>query len=141
VEEVYLPMTDRFRQRQRDGARLARELCRWQHRLEQDWPDLRFGEAEVHLEDKLWKFRVEVYLGKVAPSSVSVELYANPRNGQEAVRIPMVRGPKIGEAPNGYVYHGEAEATRPVTDFTPRIIPAHPSLVVPLEDHHLLWQK
>jgi starch phosphorylase len=141
VEEVYLPMTNRFRQRQRDGARLARELCQWQYRLGQDWPDVRFGEAEVHLEDKLWKFMVKVYLGKVAPSSVSVELYANPLNGQEAVCIPMVHGQKIEEASNGYIYHGETEATRPAADFTLRIIPAHPSLVVPLEAPHILWQK
>jgi starch phosphorylase len=141
VAEVYLPMTARFRQRNSGGGRLARELCKWQHRLGQDWPGVRFGELEVHLGDRRWQFRVEVYLGKVAPSSVSVELYANPLNGEDAVRIPMVRGPRIGEAPNGYVFQAEAEASRPAADFTPRIIPAHPSLVVPLEDPHILWQK
>jgi len=141
VEEVYVPMTARFRQRNREGARLAKELCRWQDRLGQNWPGVHFGEVEVHLEDNLWKFRVKVYLGKIAPSSVSVELYANPLNGQDAVRIPMVRGQKIGEASNGYIYRGETGAARPAADFTPRIIPAHPSLVVPLEDSHILWQK
>jgi starch phosphorylase len=141
VAEVYLPMTERFRQRHRDGARLARELCRWQEQLEQNWPDVHFGEVEIHLGDKRWEFRVKVYLGRVAPSSVSVELYANPSNGQDAVRIPMVRGPKTGEAQDGYIYHCEAGASRPAADFTPRIIPAHPSLLVPLEDWHILWQK
>jgi starch phosphorylase len=57
------------------------------------------------------------------------------------MRIPMVRGPKTGEAQDGYIYHCEAEASRPAADFTPRIIPAHPSLLVPLEDWHILWQK
>jgi starch phosphorylase len=141
VAEVYLPMTARFRERHRDGARLARELCQWQKWLEQDWPEVHFGEVEVHLGDKRWEFRVKVYLGKVAPSSVRVELYADSRNGEEAVHIPMARGPKIGEAPDGYIYEGEAEASRPAADFTPRIIPAYPSLVIPLEDSHILWQK
>mgnify|MGYP001145664311 CR=1 FL=1 len=89
----------------------------------------------------MWKFKVKVYLGKIAPSSVSVELYANPLSGQDAMRIPMVRGEKVEEASNGYIYRGETKAMLPAAYFTPRIIPAHPSVSVPLEDSHILWQK
>ncbi len=141
VGKVYIPVTNRFRQRLSDGAHLAKEICQWQNQLEQHWSDVHFGELDVRREDNLWRFKVKVYLGKIAPSSVSVELYANPLNGQDAMRIPMVRGEKVEEASNGYIYRGEAEATRPAAYFTPRIIPAHPSLSIPLEDSHILWQK
>jgi starch phosphorylase len=70
-----------------------------------------------------------------------VELYADPLDWQQPVRIPMVRGERLLGALNGYVFRGEAPTERPVEHFTPRIMPAHPAASIPLEESHLLWQR
>jgi starch phosphorylase len=141
VENVYIPATNSFRQRIGRGARLAKEICGWQTALEQHWHYLRFGEVNVRAEDDRWRFEVPVYFGELDPALVSVELYADPLDWQQPVRIPMVRGERLLGALNGYVFRGEAPTERPVEHFTPRIMPAHPAASIPLEESHLLWQR
>jgi starch phosphorylase len=141
VENIYIPAANRFRQRVDYGARLAKEICTRQTMVKQHWHHLRFGEVEVHMEDNLWKFEVPVYFGELDPAFVSVQLYADPLDGQEPIRIQMVRGKKIQGVLNGYIYQGETESTRAAEHFTPRIISAHPAVSIPLEDSHILWQK
>jgi hypothetical protein len=39
------------------------------------------------------------------------------------------------------IYHTTVPATRPATDFTPRIIPVFSGVLVPLETTAILWQR
>ncbi len=141
VENVYIPATNRFRERLSDGARLAKEICAWQNKLEEHWHGLSFGEIKVAGQDKQWRFQVPVYLGELDPDSVHVELYASPWEGYGPAHVLMVRGDRIEGTVKGYIYLGEAEATRPAEHYTARIIPAHRAASIPLEDSHILWQK
>jgi glycogen phosphorylase len=68
-----------------------------------------------------------------------VELFADGRDGAEPLRAPMERG---GRLPNGgYLYVASTGNERNAADFTPRIVPYHPSASVPLEASQILWQR
>jgi hypothetical protein len=44
-------------------------------------------------------------------------------------------------ASGGYVYSAAVSAARPPADYTARVIPYHPGMVVPLEAARILWQR
>jgi glycogen phosphorylase len=98
------------------------------------------GAAQVQRDDR-WRIQAPVYLGELGPARVRVELYADPWEGQEAVREPMVRGEPLPGAVHGYLYCGSVPATRPAEHFTVRIVPMHPAARVPLEANHIRWQS
>ena len=70
-----------------------------------------------------------------------VELYAEPRKDAAPVRQPMVRGEELSGAVNGYVSSATVPATRPASDYTPRVVPHHADARPPLEEKHILWQR
>jgi len=53
----------------------------------------------------------------------------------------MAQGEKLADRERGYVYTAQVSASRPAHDFTPRIIPHHPGVAVPLELSLILWQR
>ncbi len=65
-----------------------------------------------------------VFLHGLHPDAVRVELYADRKNDEATIRQEMKRdGPPGGEV-TGDTYSGSVPATRPATDFTPRIVPS-----------------
>lgn len=145
VEKVYQPAADAYRRRIADDARLARELAKWQERLDENWKGLRFGRLMVSKENKAWRFRVEVYLGDLSPEDVHVDLYANPPSDpeqgeqEEPMKVIMDRREPLAGAVNGFLYCANVSAERSADDFTPRIVPYHPEAFIPQEDAHILW--
>lgn len=146
VEKSYQPAADAYRRRMADGARLARELAKWQERLDENWKNLRFGRLMVGKENESWRFQVEVYLGDVSPKDVHVELYADPLNGtvqgggqDKPAKVVMDREEPLAGALNGFLYCTNVSAQRPAEDYTPRIVPYHPEAFVPKEVAHILW--
>jgi starch phosphorylase len=71
---------------------------------------------------------------------VRVELYANGVDGAAPERIEMT-GVRQLVGTNGYAYRALVSATRPVTDYTVRLISNHDGVAVPLEDAYILWQR
>jgi starch phosphorylase len=53
----------------------------------------------------------------------------------------MIRGHQLVGAVHGYVYNAQVPASRPVSDYTPRVIPYHPDAIIPLEAAQILWQR
>jgi glycogen phosphorylase len=53
----------------------------------------------------------------------------------------MDRGQKLPETETAYVYTLSIPIHRPISDYTPRIIPFLEEAAVPLEAHHILWYK
>jgi starch phosphorylase len=41
---------------------------------------------------------------------------------------------------DAYIYEAEVPANRPSEYYTPRIVPDHPDVFVPLEESHILWE-
>ncbi len=102
---------------------------------------MHLGSLRVENGDRYHTLQLPVYLGEIPPESVCVELYADASNGEGPTRYEMQRDHQLVGAMNGYVYKTQVPATRPVEEYTPRIIPRHPDATIPLEAPQILWQR
>ena len=141
TEHYYIRAAATFRKRAADNGKVGVQVVAWLHALEREWGNLRFGETTIAKKGDQHIFEVQVYLNGLDPDSVRVELYAEGVNGGHPLRKKMTRGLKLVGAENGYVYGVQVQATRPVTDFTARVIPYRTGMAVPLEAAHILWQQ
>jgi starch phosphorylase len=141
TEQHYLPAATAYRARAAERGAIGAQVAKWQSALEQNWATLHFGEVTTKSEGNEHAFEVEVELGSLDPSSVRVELYAEGGNGAEPHRQEMRRtGPMAGHS-NSWVYKAVAPAARRATEYTPRLLPQHPTAAVPLEAGQILWQR
>jgi starch phosphorylase len=138
TEGYYLPAATRYQARAADGGAGGVRLAGWERILATHWTDVRFGETHVERDDGGHRFAVHVHLGAVPPDAVRVELYAE---GDGAARVPMTREGHVEGSANGYVFTALVPASRPASDWTPRVLPDHPGAVVPLEALHILWAR
>jgi starch phosphorylase len=141
TEQHYLPAVAGYRERSADKGALGAQIVNWRHSLERKWAGLRFGEVKTETAEEKHTFDVQVFLDQIDPDAVRVELYADAINGNPAVRQELTRLQRLGGSVNGYVYSGSVPATRPATDYTPRIVPHSRHFAVPLEASQILWQR
>ena len=141
TERYYLPLAKAFGQRSRNGAERAASIVEWDRALRQHWSLLRFGEVQVRSERGRHVFAATVYTDDLDPDSVSIELYADASGaGGAPARTTMRREtPLVGA--RGFVYRAEVPDDRPASDFTPRAIPSHPDVSVPLELPLITWAR
>ena len=142
TERHYLPAAAGYRRRSADNGALGRRIVDWQHYLELKWPVLRFGGARSQSLDGEHVFEVEVSLKDVDPDLVRVELYAEAVSGypvglQEMTRVRQIEGKEAGT----YLYTAAVPATRPLSDYTARMVPHYEGVSVPLETNLILWQR
>ncbi len=141
VENAYLPASQAYHRRVADGGKLARELHDWQHRIQEHWTTLRFGDMQVIKIDEDWSFEIQVHCGSLEPEMVSVELYADRYLDSPSNRTVLdLKGPVSGLV-NAYLYCGNASAIRPADHYTPRIVPTYLHAAVPLECREILWMR
>jgi glycogen phosphorylase len=140
LDRLYVPATDRFRERSRDGARLARELARWADQIDRAWSGVALHSPNVRAERDGYFFSVGVDLGGLDPLAVHVELRADPTDHEGALRIPM-QGVKPGDGPASAVYGAFVATTRPASHFTPRAVPFHPHACIPVELPRIRWER
>jgi len=138
VEHYYLPLAARLRERDGD---VAADLQDWSRRLAQYWPRIHFGNVTCSEIEAGYRFEVQVFLDGMPADLVRVELYAEQAADNEAIAIPLQRGTLLAGTTSSYTYHGSAPATRPLADYTPRIVAAHRHALVPLEANHILWYR
>ncbi len=139
-EKYYVPLARDWRQRESEPA-MAAELEAWHQRLQQHWPRIHFGNVMTQEDDGGWRVEVQVYLDDIPVQAVSVELYADASDGGEPLRQVLTRGAALAGSANAWLYTGHVSAGRPLSDYTPRIIPAHPLAKVPLEANMILWYR
>jgi starch phosphorylase len=137
----YLPAAAAFRERAADSGALGAELVDWRHALDRKWAALRFGDMKTSTDGARHLFEVQVYLDEIDPEAVRVELYAEGIGGSPSVRLEMQRVRQLVGAAYGYAYRAEVPATRPATDFTPRVVPYRHGVAIPLEDARIFWQR
>ena len=140
IEQHYIPAAAAYRRRAADKGAMGRQMVDWRHNLEQKWDTLRFGEMKGATDGGNHLFKVQVYLSDLDPDTVRVELYADGLNGGEPIRQEMMRGQQLADA-NSFNYSTQAPATRPLTDYTARVIPHCSGVAVPLEAARILWQR
>jgi len=139
VEQHYLSAASAYRRRAAKQGALGADLVTWQARLAQYWSSLRFGSATVEEKDGQYVFQVQVFLGELGPGAVSVELYAAAKDGHAVTREPATRAEHLVGSASGFSYIVRVPATRPVADYTPRLVPQHAGASVPLEAPFILW--
>jgi starch phosphorylase len=101
---------------------------------------VRFGAVTTHSEGTQYAFEVQMFLGGLDPQVVEVELYAEPQADGKVFRQKMEPSQHI--VSDGYtVYSTKVPASRPLTDYTARVISFEPHASVPLEAIEILWQK
>ncbi len=140
TENYYVPLAKAWQQRSSEPA-VATELEDWHQRLQQHWPRIHFGNVITRKDNDDWQVEVQVYLDDIPPQAVSVELYADAENGGAPRRRPLQRGTALAGTANAWLYSGSVAADRPLSDYTPRIVPAHPLASVPLEANMILWYR
>lgn len=142
VEQAYLPAVAAYRRRTANQGQLAAALRDWQAALALHWRTIHFGEVRVSAGDGVWQFDVQVYFAELNPDAVRVELYADPLQPEGLpTRITLVRDGVIPGALNSYRYSAAAPADRPAEHYTPRIVPFHSELQIPLEERHVRWRR
>jgi starch phosphorylase len=139
TEDHYLPAAAAFKARAANKGEVGLQIRQWQQALDQNWASLRFGDVKVETRDGLHHFDVHLSLGGVAAESIKVELYANTTPDKDAVRQEMQA--KLPESAGEALYEADVPATRPSSDYTPRVIPNRAGVSVPLEESRIQWQR
>jgi len=109
--------------------------------LESKWSKLQFGSDVAEQQDNRYLFSVDVSLADLDPEAVSVELYAQEQGGEPVVTHRMARGERVISGNNAFTYQASLQSTRPVADYTPRIVANHQDAIVPLEAPYILWHE
>ncbi len=141
TERYYIPAAITYRFRSANKGDEGEIIAKWRHSLEENWANLHFGSVETAARDGNYTVAVPVYLNGIKADAVRVELYADSPNGGEPVRLELKRGQRLTGAENGYVYIGTFTTTRPLMDYTARVIPFHEGVAVPLEAAQISWQR
>ncbi len=138
VTDYYVPAAKAYEARQANRGAVGPRLTNWRRMLEKEWHTMSFGDLQIETRDGQHHFQVDVIFGEVDPQGVQVELFAEEKEGRPW-RQPMAGGDKLPGREGVYVFSAPAPATRPASDFTPRLIPSFPGVAVPLELPLILW--
>ncbi len=141
TEQHYLPAAVAYRERSADMGTVGKRIVIWRNALEQKWATLRFGEMKIETDGMQHVFEVQVCFNGLDRYAVRVELYADGVNGGSPLRREMKRVRQLAGPTGAYVYTATVSATRAATDYTPRVIPHHRGVTVPLEAPQILWQS
>ena len=141
TEQHYLPAAAAYRARAADKGVMGKNIANWERALREKWATLRFGEVKVQSNAVQHIFEAEVFLNGLDPNAVRVELYADGKDGSSPIRQEMTRVRQVAGADSGHAYVAQVPATRPVTEYTARLIPHYDGVAIPLEDVQILWQR
>src|SRR5262249_52099286 len=141
TERYYLPLAARYRERAANQGAAGGALLWWRRALAGHWAGGRFRWTHIRRRAGSDPYQLTDQLGGVAANAVLVELYADGQDEQTAQRLPMTRAGRVEGSANGYVFTALVPASRPLSDWTPRVIPDHPGAAVPLEAAQILWSR
>ncbi|HVA95039.1 MAG TPA: alpha-glucan family phosphorylase [Candidatus Dormibacteraeota bacterium] len=141
TEQLYLPAATDYRKRVANKGAIGREIVDWRHEVDSKWSVLRFGDMRVQTNSDHHMFEIEIFLNDLDPGGLRVELYADGISGGDPVRQEMKCARTLPGAAGSCVYRATVPASRPLSDYTPRVIPRRSGLEVPLESARILWQR
>jgi starch phosphorylase len=141
TEEHYLSAAAAFRGRAENRGSLGSDLVVWQAELAKHWSALRFGSATVEQQGERYLFHVQVFLEDIDPDAVKVELYADAQKDEVPITLAMNRGERLAGATGVFPYSASVPKSRPLADYTPRLVPRHVGASVPLEAPFILWHE
>jgi glycogen phosphorylase len=140
TEDHYLQAAAAYRERVAGSGFIGSGILKWQREIAEHWSKLHFGSSKAEVQGQEYVFQAQVFLDDLDAESVAVELYAENANGSAPLRQVMTRGERLAGSVNAFAYSAKIQASRPLADFTPRIVPFHARAFVPLEAPFILWQ-
>jgi starch phosphorylase len=148
VERTYLPAAVRGRRLRQHDLDPARELAAWRARVTAAWPELWAavlpGElpADLHVGDVVVT-QARVYLGKLAPDDVRVEMYMGRVDANDEITDAEPDLMRAVASEGGGVHLYEAKATRcrksGLHGYTVRVLPHHAGLPTPFLPGLVTW--
>ncbi len=112
---------------------------RWLARIRES--TVRFGTVQIETRDGHHFFQIQVLRSSLLISNLKVELYASPVRAGDVVIETMTACGDCTDSKGSITYSAQLPATRAAGDYTPRIVPHHPGISVPLEAEQILWQR
>ncbi len=140
VQDVYRPSAQTFHERAAAGGAIGVALAEWAHRVRHRWREIHIADFDARRDGDALSFRVHVYLGDLESDAIQVQIYADQIEGDDHVVVPMQCVAEIPGAVHAHMYTCRVATARPATDFTPRVVPYHPSLRWPLELPLVHWR-
>jgi glycogen phosphorylase len=142
VGSLYGPAARELDRRLADRGARARALEAWRRRLTTDWPDIRFGAFSATDDGGRRRVSLEVFLDDMPLADVRVELYADAGDPQrDSERLAMTRTAPLPGTAHGHLFTLEMPATRPLSHYTPRVVPASDEALLPLELPLVAWRQ
>jgi starch phosphorylase len=139
VRDVYEPAARLYAERAASGGALAATLTEWGHHVRHRWRGIHIADVDVKRDADALHFRLHLYCGDLPADAVLPQVYADRTATDEHVVVPMQRVAAIPGAINAYVYSCRVATARPAAEFTPRVIPHHPSVRWPMELPLVHW--
>jgi starch phosphorylase len=140
TENHYLPAAAGYKKRAENNGAIGTELLQWRQEMERHWSSVRFGDLKVDSQDGRSRFQVQVLPGEVHPDQLKVELYAESVSADGPV-VEAMTAEKAEGAAGLLLYTADLPATRPASDYTPRVLPRRPPGLLPLESTLILWKN
>jgi len=140
TERFYLPAAEAYAKRTENHGELAAQIQKWQTELQTHWPEIHFREIETSADEHQFLIQAHVYLGAISPEHVRVEIFADTPDGAPFIS-EMSQTEELVGVKGGFVFQTKVPDTRPVSDYTARIVAALDTLAVPLEEPMVLWQR
>ncbi len=141
VQDAYLPSAAALRRRSDNGGKWADEITAWRGRIEAFWPTVHVASSSREPEDDSYRVSAHVYLGDLSRDDVRVQTYAEVAPDREGRCIDMQPVGDLEGGYHSYQYEARVPADRPAVDYTVRVIPDHPDVLVPLEESRILWER
>ncbi|MBD3629715.1 alpha-glucan family phosphorylase [Cyclobacterium sp.] len=140
TDNYYLPAAQRYLERSASFTGMGMEIFEIQQQVRQHWDKISFGDIQTETKGEFHVFQASLMLEEIHPEWVSVEIFAENRNGAMPEKIKMQRVENMDD--HGHqVYTGKVPANRPLAHFTIRVIPFCTELALPLESSYILWQR
>lgn len=141
VEQHYLPCAARYCERAADAGRGGRQLTDWIAAVRRHWSAVTFDAVHLTTDGDKYQAQIRLQLGGLDPDSVQVQLYAAEHGGHAAERHIAMPARDLLDRSGTYLYEAVIPATRPVNDYTARVLPHRQGVSVPLELECILWQR
>jgi starch phosphorylase len=141
IEKAYRPLTAALRDRLANDCAQARALSKWAEHLKTHWARLHVGQPTMRRCEGRFAVSAPVFLGEIQPQCVRVELFADESQCSAAEVVALHQEQSIPGSAQGYIYAGEVADSRPMEDYTLRIVPNHDGALVPAEISLIAWQR
>jgi starch phosphorylase len=139
TEQHYIQAAQAYLSRATDNGAIGTEVTKWKRAVNKNWSSLYFNQLRVETKGHEHLFEVDVCLGDFDSHSVRVQLYADGINGGAHECVEMNIAQSKSKDPGDCTYHATSSSERSAQDYTPRIIPNHTGVAVPLECANILW--